>query len=117
MSSVHHAMDQTMSNLPIPATSAFSGEAGNNGRTTVSNDAHRIVQKMNAGDRTEAMRLWASLMGVEDPADIPPVNPNDASSYGSQLAGAVLARTHIETWAMSTLSNLFKEIKVGGPGS
>jgi hypothetical protein len=116
MSSVHHAMDQTMSDFPIPATSAFSNQAAN-GRTTVSNDAQRIVDKMNSGDRTEAMRLWASLMGVDDPEKIPPSNPNDPTDYGSQLAGAVLARTHIQTWAMSTLPNLLKDIKVAGPGS
>jgi hypothetical protein len=99
-----------MSSLPVPATSSLPSAI--NGRTTPADDAARFLKKVNDGDRDEAMKLFASLMGVDNPDEIPPISSTDNSSYESAFMTQVGAQMQMRQWAMTTLPRLLGDIKI-----
>lgn len=82
------------------------------GRSTPANDAAQFMDKMSNGDQQGAMQLFAQLMGVDDPNQIPPISPTDRNSYEAALVTQIGARIEIDQWAMSDLPNMLSRIKV-----
>ena len=100
-----------MSNLPIPPTSAlFSAQSQT--RSDPAKDAARLVGKIEDGKLDEAMQVFAELMGVQSPDEIPPISKTDTSSYESALLTQFGAQMHLRKWAMTSLPRMLGEIKI-----
>lgn len=100
-----------MSGLPIPATSALSSSSLQS-RSDPGRDAARLVGKIEEGKLDEAMQLFAELMGVQSPDEIPPISKTDTSSYESALLTQFGAQTQIRKWAMTSLPRMLAQIKM-----